>query len=326
MTPSFDIVTVGEALIDFVSRREPGADKLNLEGNPGGAPANVLSCAARLGKRTAIVTKVGSDGFGSFLQEQISRAGVCTDYMISDPLHPTTLAMVTLDATGNRSFGFYRTQTADVMLSPEDLPYDVIAGARIFHFGSVTMTAEPARSATFAAARYAKEHGVFVSYDPNLRKPLWSSLSEAKEAIEEGLRLADAVKLSDDEMEFLMEGESLEQRAVALVQKFGIRFLIVTMGPKGCFCVCGGQVIHAKTYANACVDTTGAGDAFWGATLTQFLETEKAPWDLSREEITSLLQFSNAAGSLATTKYGAIPAMPTREQIHTCIETASYLE
>ena len=325
MIPSFDIVTVGEALIDFVSHPSDNGAKLNLEGNPGGAPANVMACATRLGKKTAIITKVGSDGFGTFLREQIGKAGVCTDYMIVDPLHPTTLAMVTLDAVGQRSFGFYRTQTADVMLTDAELPYDVIAKSKIFHFGSVTMTAEPARSATFAAARYAKEHGVFVSYDPNLRKLLWSSLDEAKKSIEEGLLLADAVKLSDDEIEFLMDGDTLEDRAVALVKKFGIRFLIVTMGPDGSFCVCGDQVIHAKAYANACVDTTGAGDAFWGSTMTQFLEAGKKPWEMTPTEISDLLQFSNATGSLATTKFGAIPAMPTREQILTCVEKAEFI-
>lgn len=319
MTESFDIVSVGEALIDFVSRKTDNGAKLALEGNPGGAPANVLAAAARLGKRTAIITKVGSDGFGTFLKEQIGRAGVSTDYMISDPYHPTTLAMVTLDDTGNRSFGFYRTGTADVMLTASDIDYDVIGQSRIFHFGSVTMTAEPARSATFAAARYAKEHGVLVSYDPNLRKPLWSSMEEAKSAIEEGLTLADVVKLSDDELEFLTDEGTLDERAAELAKRFNLRFLIVTMGPRGCFCVVGDEIVHSKTYDTHCVDTTGAGDAFWGAALTQLLETDKKPWELELEELERLLSFSNAAGSLAATKFGAIPSLPTREEICECI-------
>lgn len=326
MSTSFDIVSVGEALIDFVSRWTSDGSKLSLEGNPGGAPANVLAAASRLGKTTALITKVGSDGFGAFLKEQISLAGVNTDYVISDPAHPTTLAMVTLDETGNRSFGFYRTGTADVMLAPEDIDYNVIAGCRIFHFGSVTMTAEPARSATFAAARYAKEHGVFVSYDPNLRKPLWSSMEEAKAAIEEGLTLADAVKLSDDELEFLSEGDNFDEMALALCRRFNLKFLIVTMGPKGCFCVSNDKIVHSKTYDTHCIDTTGAGDAFWGATLTQLLETEKKPWELAEEELRTLLSFSNAAGSLAATKFGAIPAMPTREEIRDCISTVPLVE
>ena len=321
-----DVVALGELLIDFAAKTTDASGYPSMAANPGGAPGNFLASLNAYGKKTAFLGKVGNDTFGHLLLGTLKGAGIETRGIVVDDSVFTTLAFVTFDENGDRSFSFARKPGADTQLTWEEIDKSLIDDARVFHFGTLSLTDEPVRLATQKAVAYAKEKGKLITCDPNLRKPLWSSLSEAKEAIEEGLRLADAVKLSDDEMEFLMEGETLEQCAVALVQKFGIRFLIVTMGPKGCFCVCGGQVIHAKTYANACVDTTGAGDAFWGATLTQFLETEKAPWDLSREEITSLLQFSNAAGSLATTKYGAIPAMPTREQIHTCMETASYLE
>ncbi len=326
MDATFDIVAVGEILVDFVSRENGDGRKLLLEGNPGGAPANVLAAAAKLGRRTALIGKVGADGFGPFLTREIQAAGVDTRGVVTDRKHPTTLAMVTLDATGNRSFGFYRSRTADVMLCPEDLDLELIRAGRIFHFGAVTLAAEPARSATFAAARYAKSKGVAVSYDPNLRPPLWEDMEEARQVIAEGMALADIAKVSDEEL-FFLEGEGeLEAQARALAARCGLKLLIVTMGPRGCLCVRGGETWDARTFDTPCVDTTGAGDAFWGATLSQLLELEKGPEELTAEEIASLMDFSNAAGSLATTKRGAIPAMPDRAAILDCIASVPRLQ
>ncbi len=326
MNSTFDIVAVGEILVDFVSREAEDGKKLLLEGNPGGAPANVLAAASKLGRSTALIGKVGQDGFGPFLIREIEIAGVDTQGVVTDPKHPTTLAMVTLDATGNRSFGFYRSQTADVMLCPEDLDLELIEKGRIFHFGSVTLAAEPARSATFAAARHAKSKGIPVSYDPNLRPPLWENMKEARQVIAEGMSLADIAKVSDEELFFLAGDGDLEERSLALAAQYGLKLLVVTRGPRGCLCVRGGEVWTAPTFDTPCVDTTGAGDAFWGATLSQLLELAKTPEELSGEEILSLMDFSNAAGSLATTRKGAIPAMPDRAAIQNCVATVPYLE
>ena len=325
MEKQFDIVAVGEILVDFVSRETADGKKLVLEGNPGGAPANVLAAASRLGKRTGLIGKVGSDGFGPFLTREIAAAGVDVRGVVSDPVNPTTLAMVTLDVTGNRSFGFYREKTADVMLTEEDLDLEMIRAGRIFHFGSVTLVTDPARGATFAAARAAREAGCLVSYDPNLRIPLWKDLEEAKRVIAQGMELADLVKVSDEELFFLMGEGDLEEKALALAERYGLHFVMVTMGPRGCMLVQDGKVWSAETYDTPCIDTTGAGDAFWGATLSQLLELGKRPGGLTEEEALRLLDFSNAAGSMATTKRGAIPAMPDRTEIYECMKSVPRL-
>ena len=325
MEKQFDIVAVGEILVDFVSRETADGKKLVLEGNPGGAPANVLAAASRLGKRTGLIGKVGSDGFGPFLTREIAAAGVDVRGVVSDPVNPTTLAMVTLDATGNRSFGFYREKTADVMLTEEDLDLEMIRAGRIFHFGSVTLVTDPAREATFAAARAAREAGCLVSYDPNLRIPLWKDLEEAKRVIAQGMELADLVKVSDEELFFLMGEGDLEEKALALAERYGLHFVMVTMGPRGCMLVQDGKVWSAETYDTPCIDTTGAGDAFWGATLSQLLELGKRPGGLTEEEALRLIDFSNAAGSMATTKRGAIPAMPDRTEIYECMKSVPRL-
>lgn len=325
MEKKYDIVTVGELLVDVVAQQSADGEKVLLEGNPGGAPANVLAMASRLGRSTALIGKVGADGFGPFLTRAAAAAGIDVSGVVTDPIHPTTLAMVTLDATGNRSFGFYRSGTADVMLAPEELQLGLIDRCRIFHFGSVTLTAEPARSATFTAARYAREKGTPVSYDPNLRPPLWADLEEARQVIAQGMELADIAKVSDEELFFLLGEGPLEARALELAEKYRLKLLMVTMGPKGCLCAVGGRTCRAHTFDTPCIDTTGAGDAFWGATLTQLLEAGCPPEELTGPQIESLMDFSNAAGSLATTKKGAIPAMPDRQAILDCIKTTPRL-
>ncbi|WP_312641544.1 carbohydrate kinase [Hydrogenoanaerobacterium sp.] len=315
----YDIIAVGECLIDFVSRKDDQGKRLVLEGNPGGAPANVLAMAAKLGLRTSFISKLGQDSFGDFLKDSIADAGVDTQNMIMTEKHPTTLAFVTLDSTGNRSFAFYRNQTADVMLTEQEIDYDEIAKARVFHFGSVSMSAEPARTATLQAAQYAHKQGVMVSYDPNLRELLWQSLREAKEVMLQGMQYANVVKVSDEELVVLTGTQDLEQGMRSLFEQYNLSLLAVTMGPKGCVCCCKAGVFSSKTFDVACVDTTGAGDAFWGACLYQILKNEKALDQYTARDMKQLMDFSNAAGSLTTTQKGAIPAMPTEEQIQDCI-------
>ena len=228
-----DIVAVGECLIDFVS--EQRADTLVLEGHPGGAPANVLAMAAKLNCTTQMIAKVGTDAFGSYLIEQLKRAKVGTPGMVQAKKEPTTLAIVSLDATGNRSFGFYRNETADVQLEFSEIDKTLLKNCRVFHFGSVSMTSEPARSATLQAARTAKQAGALISYDPNLRIPLWEDLAQAKEIILQGMRLADVVKLSGEELEFLTSAD-LRAGTEHLYQEYNMRLLAITLGPGGCVC------------------------------------------------------------------------------------------
>lgn len=317
MDKQYDIIALGECLVDFVCTEEKGM--LRLEGNPGGAPANVLAMAAKLGRTTALVSKVGRDHFGDFLIGHIRDAGVETGYLLSDGAHPTTLAIVKLDESGNRSFSFYRDRTADVMLRQEELPMDGLRSARVMHFGSLSLVVEPSREATFTAVRAAKEAGAAISYDPNWRAALWSDHKLGLEMMHSGMALADYAKVSDEELGLLTGEKDLEAGAEALLRRYPLRLLAVTLGPGGCILYTPKGRFSAPAFAVDCVDTTGAGDAFWGAALSWLLERKRRPEDLSGGELGELMDFAAAAGSLATTKLGAISAMPTREEIGRCI-------
>lgn len=317
MNQQYDVIAIGECLIDFVCTQADG--KLYMEGNPGGAPMNVLAMAAKLGASTAMVSKVGRDHFGAFLYDHIKAANVDARYVLQSKSHATTLAIVQLDATGNRSFTFYRDRTADVMLQADELPLKEISNARILHFGSVSLTCEPSRTATLKAVTAAKQAGVCISYDPNLRPPLWDSLKSARSEILAGLELADLVKVSDDELVFLTDNQNLESAAEQLFHAYPMQLLAVTLGPKGCFCLTKTGTFSSYTFNTPCVDTTGAGDAFWGAALTWLLKNNWKPENLNTEQMTQLLDFANAAGSLTTTKKGAITAMPGKAEIEACI-------
>ena len=316
MEKTFDIIAVGECLIDFVSTLAD--DKLHLEGNPGGAPVNLLAMAAKLGLATSIITKVGKDAFGDFLTGHIEKAGIGTEYVIRDEA-PTTLAIVSLDSKGDRSFGFYRKGTADVNLLETEIPLEAIRKSKVFHFGSVSLTDEPARSATLYAAAYAYGNGVTVSYDPNLRPLLWDNLDHAREEILKAMRYAHIVKISDEELRFLTRVDSLEKGIDLLWKQFSLRFLAVTLGPKGCICQTASGRFRASTFDTVCVDTTGAGDAFFGALVGWLVKNDALHRDLTGAGMEALMDFANAAGSLAVTKRGAIPAMPDEGAIERCI-------
>lgn len=316
MARTYDCVAVGECLIDFVNT--PSGAKLLLEGNPGGAPVNLLAMITRLGFSTAMITKVGKDAFGSFLKDQIEKAGIETEYVICDKA-PTTLAIVTLDEKGDRSFSFYRSGTADVSLRQSEIPLAAIRQAKIFHFGSVSLTDEPARTATLFAAEYAYRNGVTVSYDPNLRPPLWDDLKRAKKEILNAMQFAHIVKVSQEELEFLTEETDLSAGILSLWEKYPLRLLAVTMGPDGCVCKTASGTFRAATFDTECIDTTGSGDAFLGAALGWLLKNDAVNRELTPDEVYSMMDFANAAGSLAATKRGAIPAMPGEKEIRRCI-------
>lgn len=321
----FDIVATGECLLDVFAEKSPDGRSMLLKGNPGGAPVNVLAQAAKLGLKTAYISKLSKDVFGAFLKSELDKAGIDTGGVVLTDSYPTTLAIVSLDHNGNRSFDFYREKTADVMLEKDEIDYELIRNAEIFHFGSVSMSAEPSRSATLAAAEEAKKSGVAVSFDPNLRPPLWKDMNEAREMIIRGLKMADYVKVSDEELVFLTGHDNIEKGIMEVYDEFNLKFLVVTLGPKGSICCVNHRVLREPAFDVKTVDTTGAGDSFWGAALYQLIANKKDVSSYSDNELCELLRFSNAAGSVTTTVKGAINAMPDMEGILACIKNVPRL-
>ncbi|WP_300367900.1 carbohydrate kinase, partial [uncultured Subdoligranulum sp.] len=266
-----DVVALGELLIDFAPVSADEAGYPTLKAQPGGAPGNFLAALQKYGCTTALIGKVGDDAFGHLLVSTLDTLGIGTAGVVKDPAVFTTLAFVTLDTTGNRSFSFARKPGADTCLRPEEVDTALLDEGKVFHFGTLSLTGEPARSATRAAVAYAKEHGKLVSFDPNLRKPLWDSEEAAKEQIEWGLHQADIVKISDEEIEFLW-GISPEAGAQKLLTEYGVRLVYATLGPKGCHVANrNGSAQVASPSGIHVVDTTGAGDIFGGSAMSQFL-------------------------------------------------------
>jgi fructokinase len=320
------LVCIGEALIDFVAM-EPCTDVGASSGflrAPGGAPANVAVAAAKLGCSSAFLGKVGNDPFGRFLQRTIADAGVNTEGMVLDPHHRTGLAFVSLGPGGERDFCFFRNPSADMTYTPEELCLPLIDGCSAIHFGSITLIDPAARRATIAAVDRARSAGKLVSYDPNLRPPLWNSLKDARKRIFEGMKLADLVKVSMEELNFLFNADlsvnctdrsGLKNYAERLLKKYpNIGLLTVTFGPDGSgfFCQSGAQGI-AEGFNVEAVDTTGAGDGFIGAVIAALIEAEMDGATLksaSASTLHTILRRANAVGALATTQKGAIPAMP----------------
>lgn len=310
------VVCFGEMLIDFV----PTVSGLSLANAPafkkapGGAPANVAVGISRLGGSSAFIGKVGEDEFGYMLADILKENNVNSQGMRFDPGARTALAFVTLRSDGEREFMFYRNPSADMLLQEDELDLDLITKAKIFHYGSISLITEPCKSAHIAAAKAAKEAGVFLSYDPNLRLPLWPSADSAREGILSIWETADIIKISEEEISFLTNGEDPYDDAV--VRKLfhpNLKLLLVTEGAEGCRYYTkefSGRVTGMKVDA---VDTTGAGDAFVAGILSQLAT------DLSllqkEEQLRESLRFANACGALTVTERGAIPALPTKETV-----------
>jgi fructokinase len=316
----YDIVALGESLIDFTPNGTNEMGMLQFVRNPGGAPANVLAMFTKLGGKTAFIGKVGNDEFGKFLTATMKDAGIDVSAVAVSEEIPTTLAIVQLTESGDRSFSFYRKPGADIMLSADDLNKEMLTHCNVFHFGSVSLTDEPSKSATLKAAAIAKDSGAIISYDPNYRPLLWKSESEAKKVILEALKLADIVKVSYEEMVLLTGKQDLKAGAEELAQ-YGAVLVIITMGSKGAYYHTKTSCALSNTYDVKTVDTTGAGDAFFGAMLWKLKgksldEISK----ISADEWNEILDFANAAGSLTTTKKGAIPAMPNLAEIEECMK------
>ncbi|WP_309122172.1 carbohydrate kinase [Paenibacillus sp.] len=317
----FDITALGEVLVDFTPAGTLDQGNRLFESNPGGAPANVLAAAAKLGKKTAFLSKVGNDPFGAFLTETLKHCGIDTQGVIASQEANTTLAFVHLDEAGDRSFSFYRKPGADMMLRSDEVDGERIRRSKIFHFGSISMTHEPSRTATIDALALAKSGGSLITFDPNLRRSLWDDLSQARASMIEGLSTADVVKLSEEELEFIVGTKELERGSQYIADTYGVKLILITLGEKGCYYRFGPDSGEVPGFRVSTVDTTGAGDAFFGGMLVQLLEKDGRLEQISVTEMERMVAFANAAGALATTKKGAIPAMPDMDDIRKVLGT-----
>ncbi|MDR1787093.1 MAG: carbohydrate kinase [Treponema sp.] len=313
MKKTLDAVCLGELLVDFTQAGFSETGMRLFEQNPGGAPANVAAALARLGAKAAFAGKVGADMHGAFLKETLAANNVDTSGLVMDGAVFTTLAFVSLAPNGERSFSFARKPGADTCLRPEEVPRALLESARLFHFGSLSLTCEPARSAALEALRIAKSAGAVISYDPNYRASLWPDEKSAVSMMKSVLPLTDCVKLSEEEAA-LLSGEKDYAKAAEAVLKDGPGCVVVTLGARGAAAFTRGNDAFAPAPAAPVVDTTGAGDAFWGAFLWKLLETGPDPSAFSRDALAACLIFANAAASCAVQKRGGIPSLPTRKE------------
>ena len=319
---TIDVTALGELLIDFTENGTSAQGNPILEVNPGGAPCNVLAMLQKLGKQTAFIGKVGDDMFGRQLTEAVSSVGVDTRALLVDKEVHTTLAFVHTYPDGDRDFSFYRNPGADMMLTKEDVDEDLIRSSRIFHFGTLSSTHKGVREATRYAIDVAKEAGDLISFDPNLRPPLWSSLDDAKKEIEYGLGKCDILKISDNEVEFLFGTTDYDLGAKLLKEKYNIPLILITLGPDGSRAYYKDMRVEVAPFLqDNTIETTGAGDTFCASSLNYVLEHGLD--HLTEENLKELLTFANAAASLITTKKGALKVMPEKEEVLAFIASRS---
>ena len=304
----YDVIALGELLIDFASKSADAAGYPTMAANPGGAPGNFLAALNAYGAKTGFLGKVGDDAFGHLLLGTLTQAGIETKGIVVDPDVFTTLAFVTFDDKGDRSFSFARKPGADTQLRWEEVDKTMIDEAKVFHFGTLSLTGEPARTTTQKAVAYAKEQGKLITYDPNLRKPLWKTEEEAKEQILWGLYQADVVKISDEEVEFLWNCTP-EEGADKLLNEYGVSLAMVTLGPKGCYLKTANAVCVAPGPKVSPIDTTGAGDIFGGSAVSRLLELNKPVAELTAEDLAYIGYFATTAASLSTEFVGGIPSI-----------------
>ena len=309
-----DVVALGELLIDLTQNGLSAQGNPLLEANPGGAPGNFLAALNAYGRKTAFLGKVGNDAFGHLLLGTLNAAGIVTKGIVVDDSVFTTLAFVTFDESGDRSFSFARKPGADTQLSWEEIDKSLIDDARVFHFGTLSLTDEPVRTATQKAVAYAKERGKLITCDPNLRKPLWPSEDAAREQMLWSLRQADVVKISDNEVEFLWNCTP-EEGADKLLAEFGVSLAMVTLGPDGCLLKTKNASFLASCPKVHPIDTTGAGDIFGGSALSRLLELEKSIDALTEEDLAYIGSFAAAAASLSTEVSGGIPSIPEKDAV-----------
>lgn len=310
----FDIVALGELLIDFTNNGISKSGMKLFEQNPGGAPANMLIASTKLGLKTAFIGKVGADMHGDFLKEVLERQNVDVSGLIQDPNYFTTLAFVDLKENGERIFSFSRKPGADTQLKVEELNVTLLEQTRLFHFGSLSLTTEPCRLATYKAISCAKKAGAIISYDPNYRKSLWTTESIAINEMRAPLPYVDIIKISDEETKLLTGFQEPELAAKSLIEK-GIKIVVITLGANGAFLQTKEDSCLVPSFKSKVVDTTGAGDSFWGGFTSQLLKTKKSLDTLSFDELCECVRFANAVASICVTRRGAIPALPTIDEV-----------
>ena len=316
MEKKYDVTALGELLIDFVQNGLSDQGNPLFEANPGGAPCNVLAMLTKAGKKTAFLGKVGNDMFGRMLKTRAGGEGIDMTGLFMDEEVHTTLAFVEKLPNGDRDFSFYRKPGADIMLTKDEVKASaaLIEGARIFHFGTLSMTDDDVEKATKEAVKIAKKAGCVISFDPNLRPPLWSSEEKAKEKIRWGLSQCDVLKISDNEITFMTGEEDLDKGIQMIIDEYKIPLVFATYGPDGSKAYYKDIQAYEKGFLNpATIETTGAGDTFCACVLNYVLEHGLT--DLTEDQLREMLTFANAAAALITTKKGALRVMPTKEEV-----------
>ena len=317
----FDVVALGELLIDFTDNAVSGQGNPMFEANPGGAPCNVLAMLENLGNKTAFIGKVGDDFFGRMLKERVEKQGIDTKGLFMDSDVHTTLAFVNKLPNGDRDFSFYRKPGADMMLTVADV--DKVKGlletTKVFHFGTLSMTDEPSAEATKLAIDTAKKSGAVISFDPNYRAPLWESEQKALDAMKYGFEQCDILKISDNEVELFTGMNDIEAGARRIKEEFNIPLVFATLGPDGSMALYKDMVVKKDGYKNpATIETTGAGDTFCACAVDYICRNGLK--DISEDMLLSCLDFANAAASIITTRRGALSVMPTRPEVEKFLE------
>lgn len=310
----YDVVALGELLIDFTENGESNQGNPLFEANPGGAPCNVLAMLATLGHKTAFIGKVGKDFFGEQLKRAITEVGIDAKFLCMDEEVHTTLAMIHTDFDGDRDFSFYRNPGADMMLREDEIPEGLLKNTKLFHFGTLSMIHEGVRAATKKALVLAKEAGALISFDPNLRPPLWRSLEDAKQQVLSGLKYCDILKISDNEIQWLTGKKDYTEGVLWIKERFDISLILVSMGREGSRAYYQEKMVEVKPFIQKnTIETTGAGDTFCGCVLHYICDHGLD--HLSEENLSEMLTFANAAATLITTKKGALRVMPSVEEI-----------
>ena len=313
MAKKYDVIALGELLIDFTMNGQSEQGNNMFEACPGGAPCNVLALLNKMGKKTAFIGKVGKDQFGTLLRDTITEAGIDASNLMVDENVNTTLAFVHTFPDGDREFSFYRNPGADMMLTADEVNPEVVKDTKVFHFGTLSMTHDGVREATKKAVETAKANGCLVSFDPNLRPPLWSSLDLAKEQMEYGFGKCDILKISDNEIQFVSGKKDYDEGIAYLQETYNIPLILLTMGKDGSRAYYKGMRVERPGFSVKAIETTGAGDTFCGSSLNYLVDHDCE--NLTEEQLGEMLTFANAAAALVTTKKGAIKAMPVKEEV-----------
>jgi fructokinase len=314
----FDVIALGELLIDMTDNGVSGQGNTLFEANPGGAPCNVLAMLTKLGYKTGFIGKVGEDLFGRKLKSVLEEVGIDTSNLCVDAECRTTLAFVETKEDGDRDFSFYRNPGADMQLKKEDIHLDLLEQTKLFHFGTLSMTHDEVREATKFAVEYAKEQGALISFDPNIREPLWSSMDLARKQVEYGLGMCDILKISDNEIVWLTGEEDYSKGVAELKEKYDIPLILVSMGKEGSRAYYKDSMVEKSAFVQPnTIETTGAGDTFMACVLHKVLQDGLE--NLKEEQLDEMLTFANAAASLITTRKGALRVMPEEHDIREMI-------